>query len=117
MKTFPLQCGDWVNMSRKDWFSYLNDSEMGVLADEYLAGPKNLDQIGNEVWGYKGIGVVCAGCDEKNMKKISQKLFDNKFLTISKDKFSIIIEGSNVNNGFEPLPSILTRLKEKGFIV
>ena len=57
-----------------DWLDTLSASERIAVAEEMLLPPPDLDEIAPGVFGHAGIGVVCAGCDVKQMRRVVEKL-------------------------------------------
>ena len=60
------------------WFDYLSASERIAVAEEMLLPPPDLAEIAPGVFGYTGIGVVCAGCNVKQMRRVVEKLRADK---------------------------------------
>ena len=58
---------DWLDFSDKD-----------AVRKELEAGPKDLEPMGEGLWGIRGIGVICAG-DIAHMRKVQAKRFADKF--------------------------------------
>lgn len=94
-------------MRRKDWLDFADKDK--ALA-EFLNGPKDLHEIAPGMWGYKGGSVMCIG-DRSHMRKISAKMFRDKFHAAP-----CPMGYYGKDHGGDPLPSVAERLAQKGGI-